>query len=33
VRWLLVFFGGGIGAMLRVAAALWVEQRVAPPFP
>ena len=33
MKWLLVFVGGGIGAMLRVAAALWVEQRVAPPFP
>jgi CrcB protein len=33
VKWLLVFVGGGIGAMLRVAAALWVDQRLGPPFP
>jgi CrcB protein len=33
VRWLLVFIGGGLGAMLRVAAALWVDQRLGPPFP
>jgi hypothetical protein len=30
VRWLLVFLGGGLGAMLRVAAALWVDQRLGP---
>jgi CrcB protein len=33
MKWLLVFVGGGIGAMLRVAAALWVDQRLGPPFP
>jgi CrcB protein len=33
VKWWLVFVGGGLGAVLRIAAALWVDQRLGPPFP
>ncbi len=33
VKWLLLFAGGGIGAVLRFALALWVDERTDPPFP
>jgi CrcB protein len=33
VRWLILFAGGGIGAILRFGLALWVDQRAQVPFP
>jgi CrcB protein len=33
VRWLILFVGGGIGATLRFAVALWVDQRAPMAFP
>jgi len=33
VKWLILFVGGGLGAVLRFALAGWVEARTASPFP
>ena len=33
MRWLILFAGGGLGAVLRFALALWVDQRVPAAFP
>jgi CrcB protein len=33
VRWLILFAGGGLGAILRFALALWVDQRAQVEFP
>lgn len=33
MRWLILFAGGGLGAILRFALALWVDQRAQVPFP
>ena len=33
VRWLILFAGGGLGAMLRFALALWVDERAQVSFP
>jgi CrcB protein len=33
VKWLLLFAGGGLGATLRYAVGLWVEERTGPGFP
>ena len=33
VRWLILFAGGGLGAMLRFALALWVDERAQTSFP
>jgi CrcB protein len=33
VRWLILFLGGGTGAMLRFAVALWVDERAQTSFP
>ncbi len=33
MRWLILFAGGGLGAMLRFALALWVDERAQVSFP
>ena len=33
MRWLILFAGGGLGAMLRFGLALWVDERVQTSFP
>jgi CrcB protein len=33
MRWLILFAGGGLGAVLRFALALWVDERVPAAFP
>jgi CrcB protein len=33
VRWLILFAGGGLGAVLRFALALWVDERAQVSFP
>ncbi|MCG8592579.1 MAG: fluoride efflux transporter CrcB [Proteobacteria bacterium] len=33
MKWLLIAFGGGLGAVLRFSLALWVDQRVPLSFP
>ena len=33
MRWVLLFVGGGFGAMLRFGFALWVDQRMPSAFP
>jgi len=33
VKWLILFTGGGLGAMLRFAVALWVDERAQVGFP
>ena len=33
MKWLLLLVGGGIGAVLRFAIALWVDERVGVHFP
>jgi len=33
VKWLVLFAGGGIGAVLRFALALWVDERAPVAFP
>ena len=33
MKWLLVLVGGGFGAMLRFALALWIDERVGVHFP
>ena len=33
MKWWIVFAGGGIGAVLRIALALWVERRLPAVFP
>jgi CrcB protein len=33
VRWLILFAGGGVGAVLRFALALWVDERAQVSFP
>jgi len=33
VKWLILFTGGGIGATLRFAVALWVDERAQVSFP
>jgi CrcB protein len=33
MKWLLLFAGGGAGAMLRYALSLWVDARSGPGFP
>lgn len=33
MRWLILFAGGGLGAVLRFALALWVDQRAQVAFP
>jgi len=33
VKWLVLFAGGGVGAALRYALGLWVDERTGPGFP
>ena len=33
MKWLLLLLGGGLGAMLRFALALWIDERVGVHFP
>jgi CrcB protein len=33
MRWLILFAGGGLGAMMRFALALWVDERAPSAFP
>jgi CrcB protein len=33
VKWLLLFAGGGLGATLRYALGLWIDERTGPGFP
>ncbi len=33
MKWLILFAGGGLGAMLRFAVALWVDERAQVAFP
>jgi CrcB protein len=33
MKWLILFAGGGLGAMLRFALALWVDERAQVAFP
>lgn len=33
MRWWILFVGGGLGAMMRFALALWVDARAPVPFP
>jgi CrcB protein len=33
VKWLVLFAGGGIGAVSRFALALWIDARTTPQFP
>ena len=33
MRWLILFAGGGLGAVLRFALALWVDERAPAAFP
>ena len=33
MQWLILFLGGGTGAMLRFAVALWVDERAQTSFP
>jgi CrcB protein len=33
MRWVWLFLGGGLGAALRFAVALWVDARLPSPFP
>ncbi len=33
MKWLLLLLGGGLGAILRFALALWIDERVGVQFP
>lgn len=33
MKWLILFAGGGLGAVMRFALALWVDERAQVPFP